>query len=482
MQNSKVEHRDVRRESEMLTDHDITLRTGFFSGTTPFTLLLTGSWPFKHEKSAAIPAADLTGESGLQMELPSPLEGLSGLGGGVLPTLFLRNCSILDATNLPEGEDCPLCVGVLFSLPSELELFVFSTPFDMELLLELLLAVLPVLLFLPLTLNLAKGSTGAGGAASGPEAPLRNASFAARVLSAWFEFVEAKLSEDLYRLSDDLFKFVFDELNTDSELARLVVDLFKAPFESWKLFGFCELSLLLTLRERSLLSATFASPMFELGELATPLDPSGGDGGILPDGGLDVGELWVDLGFTNTGYLGNPELVVLNALLGETGKGTVLVAAAVAAEVATVLGEEPVTATEAGLVLALGEGNGPFAELFRGSELSLVGGSGTFSVLAVSGTVVALLLFAFRDLADVSVTFSAQVGKAKACLFSETLVTAAPFGDVGGTSALGDVGVLRPASAPLLFCALTMIFAFGFPKDGPVSGEGDLELLIGVDG
>ena len=39
--------------------------------------------------------------------------------------------------------------------------------------------------------------------------------------------MDAKLSEDLYKLSDDLFRFVFEELNTDSPLAKLPVDLFK---------------------------------------------------------------------------------------------------------------------------------------------------------------------------------------------------------------------------------------------------------------
>ena len=140
--------------------HDITASI-CVSGIILLQLLLTTAWcPLKFVKSV-VPTVggDFTGDRGLHMELPKPLDGLSGLGGGV-STLFLRNSSIFDATNLPCDGDClNLCVGVLFALLSELELFVFSTgPFDVILLIELELTVLPVLLLRPLTLNLANGS------------------------------------------------------------------------------------------------------------------------------------------------------------------------------------------------------------------------------------------------------------------------------------------------------------------------------------
>ena len=161
-------------------------------------------------KSVVLPAGDFTGDNGLHIELPSPLEGLSGLGGGV-SMLFFCNSFILEATNLPCGGDClNLCVGVLFSLLSELELFIFSMcPLDVILLLELELAVLPVLLLRPLTLYLENGSAVLMAllVESAP-ALFKKASLAALVFSAWFEFVDAKLSEDLCKLSDDLFKFV----------------------------------------------------------------------------------------------------------------------------------------------------------------------------------------------------------------------------------------------------------------------------------
>ena len=126
--------------------------------------------------SVVSPGGSLTGESGLQMELPSPLDGDSGEDGIVSKsTLFSRSSVILAVTKRPcvgEGflELCkgllPLSGLLLLEPLCEFELLLF--PLQLPLPLLELLPVLPVLLLrclLPI-LNRAKGScAGWGGVA-----------------------------------------------------------------------------------------------------------------------------------------------------------------------------------------------------------------------------------------------------------------------------------------------------------------------------
>ncbi len=120
--------------------------------------------------SVFIPGGSFTGDSGLQMELPSPLEGDSGEEGIVSKsTLFSRSSLIFAVTKRPWVGDgfLELCMGLLPLEPlCELELLLFPLQFPLPLL--ELLPVLPVLLLrclLPI-LNRAKGScAGCGGVA-----------------------------------------------------------------------------------------------------------------------------------------------------------------------------------------------------------------------------------------------------------------------------------------------------------------------------
>lgn len=192
------------------------------------------------------------------------------------------------------------------------------SPFEVELLFELLLVVLPVLLFLPPTLYREKGSTVRGGGASLFPTPLKKASLAARVLSAWFEFVDAKLSEDLYKLNEDLFKLVFDALNSERPLAKLPVDLFKLLLDTFlRLVDFeaFPLSLLLILRDLDFVSTQFTGdPLLPF--VCTSVLLFSPEEATLRDRGREVGGVDDPLvfGFTNTGYRGSPVFVVLNAL------------------------------------------------------------------------------------------------------------------------------------------------------------------------
>ena len=322
---------------------------------------------------------------------------------------------------------------------------------------------------------------------SPPPPPLKKASLAARVFSAWLELVDAKLSDDLYRLKDDLFKFVLDELSTESPLAKLPVDLFKLLMDMLsKLVGrdALLLSLLLRLSDLGLLDVcafvsldgTFWSSL---------------DGATYNDNGLDREVLFV-LGFTNTGYRGRPLLLSLSFLLPATTElpfvETVFVTTF---ETVTLLELEvtegtlfvrspdvplttldcPPVGTE--LTAALTD---CFNALFLGSELSLVGGNGTPDLVVSTVELVVLLFDAGRGTNEDRTDFRFSPSDGLLSLLDGQVIgVVSIFADVGWTCRVGGE-LLR------LFCALTITVVFGFPKNGPASGDGDFWVFVGDAG